>query len=69
MCMTCGCGDLNNAQGDQRNITMDDLDRSAQAAGISRDEARQNLEHSLRQMASSNQGRMNPDQNAPEMRR
>lgn len=68
MCMTCGCGELNDKQGDQRNITIDDLDRAAQAAGISREEARENMENSLRQMSASNQGQMNRGQRSPEMR-
>lgn len=68
MCMTCGCGEFNNKQGDQRNITVDDLDHAAEAAGISREEACQNMESSLRQMSASMPGQMNQGQRSPEMR-
>lgn len=43
MCMNCGCGQPNNDHGDRRNITMNDLDQAAQAAGITREQAMQNM--------------------------
>ncbi len=36
MCMNCGCGATNDTHGDERNISQDDLDRAAEAAGIRR---------------------------------
>ena len=35
MCVSCGCGAPNEKHGDNGNITMSDLERAAQAAGIS----------------------------------
>ena len=52
MCMSCGCGKPNDDHGDQRNITQADLDRAAQAANISPDQAAQNIMDCCRQMPS-----------------
>jgi hypothetical protein len=43
MCMSCGCGQPNNDHGDSRNITQNDLNNAAQAAGISPNQAAQNI--------------------------
>lgn len=43
MCMTCGCGKPNEAHGDDRHITRDDLKSAADAAGISEQDAANNL--------------------------
>ena len=43
MCMSCGCEAPNDDHGNERNITQDDLDRAAQAANISREEAAENI--------------------------
>lgn len=43
MCVSCGCGKLYDNQGDQRNITMQDLDQAAEAAGITRERVAQNI--------------------------
>lgn len=43
MCMSCGCGVPNDNHGDERNITQDDLDRAAQAANVSREQAADNI--------------------------
>ncbi len=43
MCMSCGCGMLNDNHRDERNITQDDLDRAAQAANVSREQAAQSI--------------------------
>jgi hypothetical protein len=34
MCMSCGCKQPNEDHGDDRNITMKDFQRAAEAAGI-----------------------------------
>lgn len=52
MCMSCGCGMPNDDHGDQRNITQNDLDRAAQAANISRDQAAQNIMSCCARMGS-----------------
>lgn len=43
MCLSCGCGEAHNAHGDSRNITMQDLDEAAQAAGTTRERVIQNI--------------------------
>ena len=36
MCISCGCGKPNDDHGDARNITMQDVDQAAEAAGTTR---------------------------------
>jgi hypothetical protein len=43
MCLSCGCGKPNDTHGDSRNITLDDLDMAAQAAGLTREQVSQNI--------------------------
>lgn len=47
MCLSCGCGEPNADHGDNRHITADQLDAAAEAAGISDQEAAQNIVASL----------------------
>jgi hypothetical protein len=46
MCMSCGCKQVNDDHGDPRNLTMDNLQQAADAAGISVDEAAKNIQAS-----------------------
>ena len=39
MCLSCGCGRPADQPGNPDNITIDALQRAAEAAGITRDEA------------------------------
>jgi hypothetical protein len=48
MCLTCGCGDLNDDHGDSRHITYDDLKAAAQAAKVSVDEAVKNFDETVK---------------------
>lgn len=43
MCLSCGCGKPNDDHGDTRNITLDDLELAAQAAGSTREQVVQNI--------------------------
>ena len=43
MCLSCGCGQPNDDHGDSRNITLDDVDQAAKAAGTTRDKVLQNI--------------------------
>jgi|SRR5690348_13248716 len=43
MCVSCGCGRPNDDHGDSRNITLNDLDQAAIAAGTTRDKVLQNM--------------------------
>lgn len=48
MCLTCGCGEPNADHGDDRHITLKDLDDAAEAAGIERTEAVNNLQETVK---------------------
>jgi hypothetical protein len=43
MCVSCGCGAPNDVHGDTSNITMDDIQAAASAAGISPQEVADNI--------------------------
>ncbi len=43
MCMTCGCGEPMNRHGNDANITYDQLEAAANAAGIDPEKAADNL--------------------------
>lgn len=43
MCMSCGCGKPDDQMGDERNITRDDLQAAAEAAGISMQDVVNNI--------------------------
>jgi hypothetical protein len=47
MCVSCGCGQPNDDHGDQRNITQDDIDNAAQAAGITPNQVVQNIQTAM----------------------
>lgn len=55
MCMSCGCGSPNDNHGDDRHITQADLDRAAQAANVSREQAAQNIMDCCRQVDTGTQ--------------
>ena len=62
MCISCGCGTPNDDHGDTRNITLQDLDQAAQAAGTTRDRVLQNIMQSNQQGSSSQrQGQQSSD--------
>lgn len=44
MCLSCGCGEPNARHGDERHITLEDLEAAAEAAEISVAEVVKNLE-------------------------
>jgi hypothetical protein len=43
MCLSCGCGEPNERHGDDRHITLDDLNAAAQAAEIDSNQAARNI--------------------------
>ena len=60
MCISCGCGNPDDDHGDARNLTLNDIDQAAIAAGTTRDKVLQNI------MGSGGQNRQNssePSQN------
>jgi hypothetical protein len=76
MCLSCGCGKPNDKHGDNRNITLDDLNRAAEAAGTTRDRVLQNImtgtnaeqasSSSSQPSASSSNGQTQPNYNGQE---
>lgn len=44
MCLSCGCGAPNSSHGDDRHITMEDLEAAAEAANLSVEEVVANIE-------------------------
>jgi hypothetical protein len=47
MCVSCGCGAGNDDHGNPANITEQDVQRAADAAGISTAEAADNIHDAL----------------------
>ena len=47
MCLSCGCGIPDEDHGDQRNITMANIEDAADAAGLTVDEVLDNIETTL----------------------
>lgn len=43
MCISCGCNHPADNHGDKRNITLQDIDAAAQAAGTTREKVLQNI--------------------------
>lgn len=43
MCLDCGCGEPNEKHGDDRHLTMDDVQQAAEASEITQQEATQNI--------------------------
>ena len=48
MCLSCGCGKPSDQHGNPDNITMEDLQAAADAAGISADEAARNIQDGMK---------------------
>ena len=53
MCVSCGCGQMNEDHGDKRSITMKGLEQAAKAAGSSVQEVAKNIQKSASQVAQS----------------
>jgi hypothetical protein len=53
MCLDCGCGEPNERHGDDRHITMDDIQAAAKASEISVDETKRNIVEALSQSQPS----------------
>ena len=53
MCVSCGCGAPEDKHGDDRNITLSELQAAAEAAGISVDEVVANIGEGAEQGSTS----------------
>lgn len=60
MCASCGCGMLNEDHGDQRMITMNDLEQAAEASEISVSQVVQNLQEAAGQ-AETEEAAVSPE--------
>lgn len=49
MCVSCNCGSPNDDHGDSRNITMDQIQKAAQASGKSPRDVAQNIQKGVGQ--------------------
>lgn len=49
MCVSCNCGKPNDNHGDPRNITMDQIQRAADAIGKSPQDVASNIQRGTRQ--------------------
>ena len=58
MCVSCGCGQVNDDHGDQRNITMGDLSSAAQAAGTDVQTVARNIQQGMSQGGGRQQQQM-----------
>ena len=54
--MSCGCGDVNNDHGNRDNITLDQMQRAAQAANTDVEHAADNIHHAARRQRDREQG-------------
>jgi hypothetical protein len=48
MCLSCGCGKPEDKHGDERNIILSEVIAAGQAAGISPQQAAENINQALR---------------------
>ncbi len=56
MCVSCGCGKYEEDHGDDRNITMKDLNAAASAGGVSFEDVFRNIQEASRQGANQRGG-------------
>lgn len=55
MCVTCGCGIPEDNHGDERNITLSELQAAAEAVGITLEEAVDNINEATSQSTGASQ--------------
>ena len=60
MCLNCNCGKPNDNHGDARNITLQDIDQAARAAGTTRARAFENIIQGIQQLASAGNVQISP---------
>lgn len=56
MCLSCGCGQPNERHGNDANITAEDLQEAAQAAGVEMEQAADNIHNGARELREAGQG-------------
>jgi len=53
MCISCGCGDYENSHGDERNVTVETLQRAADASDRTIQQVMQSMAAGTTQMLST----------------
>ena len=53
MCMSCGCGEINERHGNQENIVLEDVRRAAAASGLDLNATVRHLQASLSQLGDT----------------
>ena len=48
MCVSCGCGEVHDAHGDPRHLTLEDLEQAAEAAHLTVEQVVQHIQTSVR---------------------
>src|SRR5579885_1633099 len=56
MCVSCGCGQVNDNHGDKRNITMDQVRAAAQAANTDEQTVARNIQQGVSQARAGGHG-------------
>lgn len=64
MCLSCGCNKPNEKHGDDRNITMQDLQSAAQAAEMSTEEVVTNIQQGFDQFGKAETAGVGSSQSA-----
>jgi hypothetical protein len=47
MCMSCGCGEINEKHGNDAHITWDDVQAAARAADVTPDQVMSNMQEAM----------------------
>ena len=58
MCLSCACGKPNEKHGDDRNITLQDVQAAAQAADLSARDAAKNIQEGFDQFGDGERAGM-----------
>ncbi len=53
MCLSCGCGEPNDNHGDERHITLEMLEKAAEAGECSVEQAAKNILETYQQQVGS----------------
>lgn len=57
MCVSCGCGMVNEDHGDPRHITLNNLEAAAEAAGIAVEDVVRNIDEAASTIGEKEGGR------------
>jgi hypothetical protein len=55
MCLDCGCGSPNDTHGDPRHITMQQVEKAAEASGVSATQVAERIQTEVRKTGGQGQ--------------